>query len=134
MKSVEILAPNIGVKKACSVLDVPRATIYRWRKPRSKNRRQAKKRRSPIALTRNERQEVLDLLHSPDYVDMAPHQIYANLLDNKQRYLCSIRTMYRLLRQEDEVRERRNQRKHPIYEKPELLATDTNQLWSWDIT
>ena len=76
---------------------------------------------------------MLDVLHSERFVDAAPHQIYAALLDEK-RYLCSVRTMYRILESEHEVRERRNQCRRPAYTKPELLATGPNQVWSWDIT
>ena len=66
-------------------------------------------------------------------MDKAPAEVYAKLLD-EGRYLCSISTMYRILRANKEVRERRNQRRHPEYKKPELLATAPNQVWSWDIT
>jgi len=76
---------------------------------------------------------VLDILHSDRFVDMAPPQIYAALLDEK-RYVCSTSTMYRLLRANDEVRERRDQRTHGTYARPELMATKVNGLWSWDIT
>jgi putative transposase len=76
---------------------------------------------------------VLDLLHSPRFVDSSPAQIYATLLD-EGRYLCSIRTFYRLLHSHHEVRERRNQLRHPSYQRPELLATAPSQVWSWDIT
>jgi putative transposase len=76
---------------------------------------------------------VLALLHSERFIDQTPRQVYATLLD-EGTYLCSYRTMYRLLAAEGEVRERRNQRRQPVYQKPELLATEPNQLWSWDIT
>jgi putative transposase len=76
---------------------------------------------------------VLDVLHEPRSVDQAPAEIYARLLDEK-RYLCSERTMYRVLAENAEVRERREQLRHPAYKKPELLATAPNQVWSWDIT
>jgi putative transposase len=76
---------------------------------------------------------VLDTLHSERFVDKAPQEIYATLLDEK-KYLCSTSSMYRILRENEEVRERRNQLRHPIYQKPELLATRPNQVWSWDIT
>lgn len=72
-------------------------------------------------------------LMSARFVDRAPHQVYATLLD-EGRYLCSIRTMYRLLDARQAVRERRDQRVHPVHARPELLATTPNQLWSWDIT
>jgi transposase InsO family protein len=84
-------------------------------------------------LSAAERQAVLNILHEARFVDQAPAEIYATLLD-EGRYLCSIRTMYRLLAANNEVRERRNQRRHPVYSKPELLATGPNQVWSWDIT
>ena len=80
-----------------------------------------------------ERQAVLDLLHSERFLDQAPAQVCAALLD-KGRYLCSVRTMYRILDANQEVRERRHQRRHPVYRKPELLATGPNQVWTWDIT
>ncbi|MFY9657726.1 MAG: hypothetical protein WAK01_14290 [Methylocystis sp.] len=73
------------------------------------------------------------MLHEDRFVDKSPSEIYARLLD-EGRYLCSIRTMYRILKENKEVRERRNQARHPNYEKPELLATAPNQVWSWDIT
>jgi putative transposase len=89
--------------------------------------------RSPRALTAGERAGVLDELHSPRFVDLAPAEVYATLLD-EQRYLCSERTMYRILDGNREVRERRDQVRHPVYAAPQLLATGPNQLWSWDIT
>jgi putative transposase len=84
-------------------------------------------------LSISERQVVLDLLHSERFADQAPQEVYAALLDEGQ-YLCSTRTMYRLLDEQGEVKERRNQLRHPAYQKPELLATGSNQVWSWDIT
>jgi len=76
---------------------------------------------------------VRDLLREPDFVDLAPAEIYATLLD-QGIYHCSIRTMYRILDEHDEVRERRQQLRHPVYQKPELLAEGPNQVWSWDIS
>jgi putative transposase len=87
----------------------------------------------PRALGPAERQTVLAQLNSERFVDQAPAQVYATLLDEGQ-YLCSVRTMYRILDQHDQVRERRNQLSHPAYQKPELLATGPNQIWSGDIT
>ncbi len=72
-------------------------------------------------------------MHDDRFADLAPAQIYATLLD-EQRFICSERTMYRVLARHHEVRERRAQRRHPAYAAPELLATGPNQLWSWDIT
>jgi transposase InsO family protein len=76
---------------------------------------------------------VLDLLRGERFVDLAPAEVYASLLDEGV-YRCSIRTMYRILASENEVRERRNQLRHPVYQKPELLAQKPNEVWSWDIT
>jgi putative transposase len=76
---------------------------------------------------------VLDVLHEPRFVDWAPAQVWAQLLD-EQTYLCSPRTMHRILEENAESRERRDQLRHPQYEKPELLATKPNEVWSWDIT
>lgn len=76
---------------------------------------------------------MLDVLHSERFVDRAPEAIVATLLE-EGRWLCSARTMYRLLAEEGEVRERRRQRRHPEYKRPELLATAPNQVWSWDVT
>jgi transposase InsO family protein len=87
----------------------------------------------PRALSETERAEVLRVLHHERFVDQAPASVYANLLD-EGRYLCSVPTMYRLLRTEGEVRERRRQATHPASIKPELPATAPTQVWSWDIT
>ncbi len=76
---------------------------------------------------------MLDCLREPRFVDLAPAEIYATLLD-EGTYQCSIRTMYRILAEHGAVRERRNQLRHPVYQKPELLAEAPNQVWSWDIT
>jgi putative transposase len=84
-------------------------------------------------LEATERQNVLAVLHQDRFVDQAPREVYAALLD-EGAYLCSPSTRYRLLGREDEVRERRRQLRHPRYRKPELLATAPNQVWSWDIT
>jgi putative transposase len=81
----------------------------------------------------SEKAKMRDLLNGERFQDSSPHQVYATLLD-EGIYHCSISTMYRILHEYDEVRERRNQRRHPAYSKPELLATKPNQLWSWDIT
>jgi len=85
------------------------------------------------SLSEDERQHVLDTLNSERFVDMPPTEVYATLLDEGV-YLCSIRTMYRILEENKEVRERRNVARHARYEKPELLATQPGELWSWDIT
>ena len=130
METSQQLAQQIGVSQACRHLGVPRSTLYRARQPQ----KPAKVRPSPSqALTPQERTEVRQMLNSERFVDQSPRQVYATLLDEAQ-YLCHWRTMYRLMEQSGENRERRNQLCHPSYAKPELVATGPNQLWSWDIT
>jgi putative transposase len=110
---------------------VSRASYYRQQKPPSS---ELKPRVKPVrALSEEERQQVLEVLHSQRFIDQSPAEVYATLLD-EGTFLCSIRTMYRLLAEHHETKERRNQLNHPNYQKPELLATAPNQLWSWDIT
>lgn len=124
------LGEQIGLKQACEVLKVPRSRVYRARPPRP----QPTERPRPLsALSAQERDQVRQALNSDRFVDKAPRQVYAALLDDGQS-LCHWRTMYRVLAAHDEVRERRDQRRHPTYTKPELLATAPNQVWSWDIT
>jgi putative transposase len=126
------VAPEIGMAPACRALGVSRATAYRHRSPRP--RAQRRPRPKPVlALSEEERSDVLDVLHSERFVDDSPAQVYATLLD-EGTYLASERTMYRILAAQGESRERRAQLRHPAYAKPELLATGPNQLWSWDIT
>lgn len=130
--AAEELAAAVGTRAACDAVGVAPATLYRRRKP-TPPRPERPKRRSPRALTQPERQAVRDVAHSERFVDQAPASIVATLLD-EGRYLCSIRTMYRILADEGEVRERRNQLRRPAYAKPELLATRPNEVWSWDTT
>jgi putative transposase len=131
-QAVEELTPIVGTRPACAALGVAPATIYRRRSPSTP--RVCKPRPQPVrALTTEERDAVHDVLTSERFVDRSPAQVWATLLD-EGRYLCSERTMYRVLNERDEVRERRDQLRHPVYSKPELLAEQPNQLWSWDIT
>jgi putative transposase len=132
MKAVEQLVPLAGTAAACRSLGVPRATLYRYLRPKPV-KPDTPRPKPPRALSDEERQEVVETLHSEPFVDKAPAEVYAALLDQGQ-YLCSIRTMYRILNQRKEVRERRNQLRHPSYQKPLLVATAPNQVWSWDIT
>lgn len=132
-QAAEELVHVIGVARACCVLALTRSLLYRHRQPPTDKPATASAPTSPRALSDQERQTVLATLHSERFVDNAPTAIYAELLDEGS-YLCSPRTMYRILAAEDEVRERRNQLRHPEYRKPELLATAPNQVWSWDIT
>lgn len=122
---------TLGVAPVCQALAVPRATYYRWHQPKARG--PAGPRRVPRALPPEEREQVLALLNSDRFADLPPAEVYATLLD-EGKYVCSIRTMYRILAEHDEVRERRRQLRHPHYQAPELLATGPNQLWSWDIT
>ncbi len=128
----EVLASRVGVARACDTLAVPRCQVYRARRPRSE--KPAVIRPTPTrALSVAEKTVVRETLHSERFADLAPREVYATLLD-EQRYLCSVATMYRLLRENQAIRERRNQLRHPAYTKPELLATGPKQVWSWDIT
>ncbi len=129
------LTPVVGVKNACIVVGRPRATHYRWhRKSPPPVRPQREPKPQPRALSASERAEVLDVLHADRFVDLAPGEVHAILLD-EGRYLCSESTMYRLLREtHGGVRERRRQATHPAKVKPELVAHGPNQCWSWDIT
>jgi putative transposase len=111
-------------------LGLATATYYRQIKPKAAP---ALRPSPPRTLAAHERASVLEVLHEPRFVDLVPAQVYARLLDAK-RYLCSERTMYRILEENHEVRERRDQLRHPQYPAPELLATAPNQIWSWDIT
>jgi putative transposase len=126
------LATSVGVGCAAEAFELPRATVYRARQPRPA-REPAPRPAPPRALKVEERQAVLEVLHSERFVDVAPKEVFATLLDERV-YLCSWRTMYRVLAGAQEVRERRNQLRHPAYAKPELLATKPNEVWSWDIT
>jgi len=134
MDAVRQLVPTVGVESACEALGVARAAFYRQpvfgpALPATVIPRPAPAR----ALGAEERETVRAVLNSARFQDCAPAAIQATLLDEGQ-YLCSTRTMYRLLEQDGSTRERRDQLTHPAYQKPELLATTPNQLWSWDIT
>jgi putative transposase len=154
MQTIAEVAPRLGVAPLCAALAFPRASYYRAlsRRPPEATPETGKGgtpgstpveriapgasqrvARSPRALQPQERRTVLDVLHEPRFADQAPAEVYATLLD-EGRYLCSERTMYRILAENHEVRERRAQLRHPRYAAPELLATAPNQLWSWDIT
>jgi putative transposase len=120
---------GLSVALLCAALAVSRATFYRRDNEPAKKGPRA---RSPRALTPVERDAVLATLHSERFVDHAPAEVHAQLLD-EGKYLCSTRTI-RILESNEEVRERRNQRRHPPHKKPELVATAPNQVWTWDIT
>jgi putative transposase len=127
---VRDVAGELGVAETCDALGLPRATYYRRRHGA---RPTADRRAPPRRLPDGERQAVLAVLHEERFMDAAPPQVHAQLLD-EGKYLCSIRTMYRILDENAESRERRNQLRRPSYEKPQLMASKPNELWSWDIT
>ena len=126
MEAVQSLSEVVGKAAACRALAVPRASFYRWKEPKAAP---APRSPSPRALRETEQERVCQVLHAPEFVDLSPWSVYASLLDVGQ-YLCSVSTMYRILRQHDEVRERRNQLRHPRYQKPELLAERPNEGWT----
>ena len=132
-RTVEELTPIIGTRPACRAVGAAPATIYRRRRPPEPRPRRP--RPTPErALTVPEREAVLEVLHSERFMDISPEETYATLLD-EGTYLCSTRTMYRILAaHHGGVRERRNQLTHPAYNKPELLAQRPNELWSWDVS
>jgi putative transposase len=124
-------APQWGVRATCAAFGVARATYYRQRRPVYGP---APRRSSPARrLSEPERTAVLEVLHEPRFVDLAPAEVHATLLA-EGRYLCGLRTMHRLLAGHGETRARRDHLVHPPYTRPELLATRPNELWSWDIT
>lgn len=132
IQAADTLSHDVGKKAACAALEVSRATFYRRSNPEPRAR--VDRPRPPLALAPPERQAVLEVLHSQRFQDKAPLQVYVTLLDDGQ-YLCSPRTMYRILTAEHEgVKERRRHVPRAHYSKPELLATAPNQVWSWDIT
>lgn len=130
MPGLAFLIPIVGVVAACAALGVSRASYYRAQQPKLEPKPRPRPAR---ALSAEERTRVLATLDSEPFMDKAPAQVYAKLLEDGE-YLCSQRTMYRILADADQVRERRAQRSHPEYKKPQLVATAPNQVWSWDTT
>jgi putative transposase len=128
--ALNYLIPLVGIAAACAALGRSRATYYRDQQPRPTPKPGPTPCRS---LTASQRENVLAILDSDRFADKAPRQVYAELLDDGE-YVCSVRTMYRILAANQQVRERRHQRRHPAYVKPELVARAPNQVWSWDIT
>jgi putative transposase len=131
MTAVESLSPMVGLVLACAALAVSRASMHRRLRPVVSCARP--RATSPRALNAEEKEGVLDVLRSERFVDRSPAEVVYTLLDEGE-YLCSVRGMYRILAANAEVRERRDQLRHPAYLRPELLATAPGQVWSWDIT
>ena len=133
MNAFNNLQPTAGIASACVTLGINRAGIYRQRAPIRHTMPPKPRARSALALCATERQDIIEILDSERFVDVAPATIYATLLD-ESRYHGSVRTMYRVLKSAQQTGERRRQRKHPLYTKPEWLARQSNEVWSWDIT
>jgi putative transposase len=133
MNAAAQAVPELGPVAACKSLGVSRASLHRLRNPPPPLPESRPRPSPPRALTAEERVTVLDHLHAERFQDRSPAEVYSTLLDEGV-YCCSIRTLYRILAGEGEARERRDQLTHPFYQKPQLLATAPNQLWSWDIT
>jgi putative transposase len=132
--AIDELTPVVGVRGACSAVGEAQARWYRRHRqgpPPPRPERVPKP--QPRALSEIERKEVRRVLNSEEHVDEAPATVYAKLLDDGV-YLGSVSTMYRVLRDHDEVRERRRHATHPAAKKPELVAEKPNDCWSWDIT
>jgi putative transposase len=120
----------LTVKEACQAVGLPRSTYnYALRHPDVRSGGW----RSPRRLSDAERAHVLEVLVSERFCDLSVREVWAALI-GEGVYLCSVRTMYRILAENAAVRERRAQLTHPEYKRPELLATGPNQVWSWDIT
>jgi len=131
IETAAALGEDVGVSQACRALSVSRSSVYRARRPEVEP---APRPTPDRALSDEEKAEIRATLNSKRFCDRSPRQVYATLLDEDGVYLCYWRTMYRILEEHDEVRERRRQRRHPRRVKPELRATGPNQVWSWDIT
>lgn len=140
MMGAQALVATLGIAAACMAMGLWRGALARHLARMHRVSfvgppvaRRAARPRPPLALAPNEQQVLLETLNSERFADAAPASVYATLLD-EDRYLGSVRTMYRLLAANGGTGERRRQLTHPPYAKPELLATAPNQIWSWDIT
>jgi putative transposase len=130
---VNELSTKVGTKKACNGFGIPRSSYYYWKNPAAKPVLYKERKLPDFAYTLSERKEILNVMNSDIYMNQTPYEIYASQLDAGE-YLCSVRTMYRILYENNQVKERRKVRRSNNYQKPELLATKANQIWSWDIT
>lgn len=138
MDAVEQVAPELGVAEACRVIGVPRSSFYRHRRPpRGQSciieRPPTRAPQRPNALSADERASILDACRAARFVDASPMQIYFTLLD-EGTYLGSWRSYYRVLAGHGEIRERRDQLRHPNHPIPRLKATGPNEVWTWDVT
>jgi putative transposase len=133
MSAIAEVGAEVPTTPLCESLGVSRAALYRWRQPKLATEPKPPRARHPRSLDPHERHTILNTLNSERFCDASPAEVHATLLE-EDTYLASTRTMYRVLADAHEVRERRDQLRHPSYAKPELLATQPNQVWSWDIT
>jgi putative transposase len=133
MRLVEQRDTVVPIVTACAAMGMSRATLYRGRRFSSSTAPTRPRSSNPRRLTAPERQRILDVLHSEEFADQPPAEVYASLL-GRGEYLGSIRTMYRVLGDAGEVRERRNVRAAQAHPTPSLTATAPNQVWTWDIT
>ena len=134
IQQAETLAPLVGAQAACAALSVPRSSLYATRQPRPQPEPVLQPAAPPPnALTPVEKAAVVAELNSERFVDQTPYEIYPQLLD-EQRYLCSLRTMYRVLAENQAMRDRRDQLRHPVRAVPQVVAHQPNQVWVWDIT
>lgn len=139
MNHANELAQTVPVSRTCDSLAVARSSYYRHQQQAEGREKAAKKedekeQQHPRALSEAEEKEVLTVLNSERFQDSSPYEVYGTLLDEEGQYLCSVRTMYRLLAKNEQNRPRGRQRAKGNYDKPELLATRPNEVWSWDIT
>jgi putative transposase len=132
MQSVETLAAEVGVQTACEALAVPRSSLYATRRPPPEVAPRPVP-PPPNALTALEKTAVLAELNSERFADQTPYEVYPHLLD-EGRYLCSLRGMYRILAENQAVRDRRDQLRHPARPAPQVSARQPNRVWVWDIT
>jgi putative transposase len=131
---VDELGEQVGLVGACQALGVPRSWYYRQKAPPMVAKQPGGSGPTPAnALNHEEKQEVRVVLNSQRFCDQPPREVYATMLD-EGKYLCHWRTMYRILEEHGEVGDRRGQRQHVSYAKPELVARAPNEIWSWDIS
>jgi putative transposase len=132
MELAEQVEPPVSVVRACAALGISRATLYRRTEPPAPPQPRTP-RAVPRKLDEAERRAIVEVLHSPEFVDQPPHEVYAALL-SRGVYLASVRTMYRILAALGETKERRAQRDRERHPKPTVDASAPNQVWTWDIT
>ena len=133
MNAITELSTLTGRAAACKHLAMPRSTYYHRLKPRVCMPSVIVRPSPPHTLTDEERQIILDIAHSDRFINASPAEIVYVLID-EGIYIASERTFYRVLADNNEIRERRNLARRPHYAAPELLATAPNQVWTWDIT